>query len=104
MPSPEELVARLKDRQARLADLSAADFQAWRHHPVSQAVLRFLADYRDEIECRVLEQWRSGALKLADEHEARGRAAIAAEMADITLPVLWGFYGITNPTDPTGKG
>ncbi|WP_231854157.1 co-chaperone GroES [Gluconacetobacter diazotrophicus] len=43
-----------------LGDLGEDSFRAWRHHPVSRAVLRFLEDYRDSVEQRMLGQWRAG--------------------------------------------
>lgn len=65
----------------------------WRHHPVTRAVLLFLMDYRDSVAQRMLEQWRAGTIVLAQEHEARGRAAVAAEIAELRWEAMMAFYG-----------
>ncbi|ACI52209.1 conserved hypothetical protein [Gluconacetobacter diazotrophicus PA1 5] len=52
----------------------------------------FLGDYRDEIEQQMLAQWRAGTVTLAQEHEARGRAAVAGEIADLQWDAIKNFY------------
>jgi hypothetical protein len=56
-------------------------------------VLLFLEDYRDSVEQRVLTQWRGGTSDLAREHEARGRAAVAGEIAQLQWAAMTAFYG-----------
>jgi hypothetical protein len=58
--------------------------------------LRYLLDYRDEIEDRVLAGWRAGEVRLVEEQEARGRAAAAAEAAQVELAHIRQFYGVTD--------
>ncbi|GAA4502148.1 hypothetical protein [Gluconacetobacter tumulicola] len=83
----------MEQRQAMLEDLSEEAFLAWRHHPVTRAVRLFLTDYGESIERRMLGQWRAGTITLAQEHEARGRAALAAEMAELKWAAMRAFYG-----------
>ncbi|MFW7267797.1 hypothetical protein ACMAUO_07470 [Gluconacetobacter sp. Hr-1-5] len=84
----------MEQRQAMLEDLSEEAFRAWRHHPVTRAVRLFLTDYGESIEQRMLGQWRAGTITLAQEHEARGRAALAAEMAELQWAAMRAFYGV----------
>ncbi|GBQ26804.1 hypothetical protein AA12717_2476 [Gluconacetobacter sacchari DSM 12717] len=83
----------MEQRQAMLEDLSEEAFRAWRHHPVTRAVRLFLTDYGASIEQRMLGRWRAGTITLAQEHEARGRAALAAEMAELQWAAMRAFYG-----------
>ncbi|MBB2156850.1 hypothetical protein HLH33_11095 [Gluconacetobacter diazotrophicus] len=55
--------------------------------------MRFLEDYRDSVEQRMLGQWRAGTATLAQEHEARGRAAVAGEIAALQWAEMAAFYG-----------
>lgn len=71
---------------------SESDFQLWRHHPVSRVVIQYLNDYAVSLEREALERWRSGALRLIDEQEMRGRVLTCLEMADLSFESIRGFY------------
>ncbi|ACI52297.1 hypothetical protein Gdia_2554 [Gluconacetobacter diazotrophicus PA1 5] len=45
------------------------------------------------MEQRMLGQWRAGTATLAQEHEARGRAAVAGEIAALQWAEMAAFYG-----------
>ena len=91
-----ETMAAIPEREvaaqlAALRELTPQQFQLWRHHPVSQAVLRFLADWARELRRDVLERWESGT-GLADEHEARGRVLMLREVGELDIGVMREFY------------
>lgn len=72
-----------------------ADYQGWRHHPVSKVVLQYLKDYHlamKEEAWHYLLGARSG--KLDPEHlgEISGRAKAAWELADLPFEALVAFY------------
>lgn len=92
--APPEVPPELAQAQAALADLSAAEFQAWRHHPLTQVFLRYLRDYRRSLEASMLDRWREGTVQLADEGEARGRSKMALEIDALTWNNILDHYGV----------
>lgn len=84
----------LETRLVWLKDLRVSDFQAWRHHPVSRVVLRFLEDYRDERLREAIDAWMAGGLTALQEGEGRGRALLANELAVLSFEDVLRFYGV----------
>ena len=84
-PPPAELVALL-------ADLQDQDFQGWRRHPVSQVVLRFLADRSADLQAQTLFRWLSGQTTLQQEEELRGRVLALNEVLALEWKQLQQFY------------
>ena len=57
---------------AAVAEINPQAFQQWRHHPVSKAVLEFLAHRAASLEQMVLAQWLSLPQEALDGLRARG--------------------------------
>lgn len=93
---PPELV---ESRRAALADLRAGEFLAWRHHPVSRAVLAYLADYRDSLARDAFQAFLTASLVPAQEGEARGRYLFADDMVNLQWASVLRFYGMEVPGD-----
>lgn len=71
---------------------SEQDFQLWRHHPVSEVFLQYLRDYAGVLEREMMDRWKSGAVRLIDEQEARGRVVACIEVADLPYESIREFY------------
>lgn len=72
--------------------ISEADFQIWKHHPVSKIYLRYLADYRAMLLKELLAQWENGVLVLDTEKEIRGRTLTLADLVDLQFASIQKFY------------
>ena len=90
-PLPQE---SLEARLVTLRDLRAADLAAWRHHPVSRLVLRFLEDYRDHLLREAIGAWFAGNLTAMQEAEGRGRALMTDELVALSFADIQKFYGV----------
>lgn len=77
-----------------LAELGPEQFALWRRHPVTDLVLRFLADHAEASKRDMLDAWMNGALKLQDEQVLRGRVMLVGELADLSLVSIKTFYGV----------
>lgn len=75
-----------------LDGLTDADFNVWKHHPVSKVYLRYLTDYRTMLLRNVLERWEAGALTLETEKEIRGRTLTLAELVELNFASIEKFY------------
>lgn len=81
---------------ASLDGISEADFNVWKHHPVSKLYLAYLADYRAMLLRDLLARWESGALILETEKEIRGRTLTLAELVDLKFASIETFYQTDN--------
>jgi hypothetical protein len=83
-----------KRAEVDVKGVTERDFNVWKHHPVTKLFKEFLVDYRGALITRMVEQWESGALKLTDELEARGRVRAVQEMIDLEFGHVASMYGI----------
>jgi hypothetical protein len=94
---PPQLQMEEEDRRERhreLMQFQASDFQAWRHHPLTRAFLRFLADYRDDCYRRAFTAFLAGGLaEVEDSEMLRGRYALADELLGLDWAAVCGWYG-----------
>lgn len=74
----EEMVSL---RRQSLLDLSPQDFSLWKHHPVTQQILAWLADYRDSLLRDALRAFLAGDMDKMMLDEFRGRALMCSELA-----------------------
>lgn len=86
MPNPQDKPPR------EVRGVTEADYQRWRHNPVSQWFLAYLKDYRADLLTAAQEQWLAGQLVLSTEHEMKGRALCLAEVADLPFEAVANFY------------
>ena len=96
MPLPhlkrDPLTPELDKGRQMLADLSEAEYQGWRHHPVSRLLLNYLDDYANGLERQLVANWYAGQMTDEMAKEARGRALVARELGNLSLADLQGFY------------
>lgn len=90
----------LDRRMGLVAEISHLEWQAWRHHPVSQVLLRYLEDYRAALERDFLAAWLQGSTNAAAEGERRGRILACMDIEQLTVASVKGFYGL--PADDAG--
>lgn len=76
-----------------LMQFQASDFQAWRHHPLTRVVLRFLRDYRDDCYVKAFDAFLAGGLTGIQEGELRGRYAACDEIVELDWQSLCAWYG-----------
>ena len=90
------------DQKEAVAELSDREFRLWRHHPVSRVLLRYLADYRQELRQDLLLRWLHGSTRLSDpeELEARGRLLAFEEFEELEWAIVQNFYGIEPEEKP----
>lgn len=79
--------------------INKADFQSWRHNPVSKVFLRYLADKRSFLEQSILDQWMSGSLTLMSEQTVRGQIIELFEIEALPFEALSSFYEESNGTE-----
>jgi hypothetical protein len=72
--------------------ISEADFQVWKHHPVSKLYLKYLGDYRAALLRELLERWEAGSLVLDTEKEIRGRTMTLADLVELKFASIQTFY------------
>lgn len=75
-----------------LEGLTEADFNVWKHHPVSKLYLRYLGDYRAMLIRELLERWEAGTLQLDTEKEIRGRTMTLADLTELQFASIQKFY------------
>ena len=77
-----------------LNGIREADFQSWKHHPVSKVFLRYLADYRDTLRKHQLAVIENSPDPIAPkaEGEYAGRVRTLDELANIEFSHLVQFY------------
>mgnify|MGYP001563708204 CR=1 FL=1 len=54
--------------------IGESEFNSWKHHPVTRAYLKFLADKREDTRMAALDGWEGGKLNNALSDEMRGVA------------------------------
>jgi hypothetical protein len=79
--------------------ITEADFQVWKHHPVSKVYLQYLADYRSMLLRELLERWEAGALTLETEKEIRGRTLTLADLVELRFASIQKFYEEDNAAE-----
>jgi hypothetical protein len=77
---------------ADINGITEADFQVWKHHPVSKIYLRYLADFRAMLLKELLGQWENGKLTLDTEKEIRGRTLTLADLTELQFASIQKFY------------
>lgn len=79
-----------------VAELSEVAYQTWRHHPITQGFLRFLADQAREYAGGVVDLWAAGRLHDPARNEnadvLRGRYLALTEVGDLPLESMKAFY------------
>lgn len=74
--------------------LSPVAYQQWRHHPVTQMVLLYLAHRVANYRAAALDLWEQGALNSDSQRseEIRGRVLCLNELQTLDLDSIKNFY------------
>ncbi len=78
-----------------MAELSEQDYQQWKHHPVTKALFKFLADKSADHRAWAVQLWENRALDAADLKpldEARVRISCYTELNEIKMLDIRNFY------------
>ena len=70
--------------------IQQADFQNWKHHPVTRVFHQYLKDYHDMLKDRAWDVVFSDPK--ADLGELVGRAKTLIEMVDLPFEAMFMFY------------
>ncbi len=87
-------------RNPHLQDLAEQDFQQWRHHPVTQALLLYQAHQMLDFRRLVGDLFVANNLDRIDTGELRGRILAARELCTLTLSGIKRFYEDSQPDSP----
>lgn len=82
-----------------MMDISKADFQLWRHHPVSKVFLKYLADKRAFVERAAIDQWVAGSLSLVADQTIRGQIIELYEIENLPFEAIDNFYRSEEESD-----
>jgi len=88
-----------KSKQPQVDGFSEADYQGWRHHPVTKMFMKYVSDYRGDLVKQTVEAWEKRALNLTDEMELRGRALTLREITELPFEAILRFYDVEEPSD-----
>lgn len=84
-----------------LLDLSDREFRAWRHHPVTALVRRFLVDRQEALWADLRQRFKVGSLQDREAQEFRGRMNEIEEFLELQIEDLDGFYGVERKENGT---
>ena len=107
---PEADPPRVPQR-ARVLDLSEQEYRQWRHHPMSEVLLQFLADRRAVLRADLADRFLSASLQtvndpsaLAYAIETRGRVLESQDFGDMDWETVRMFYGIETESERENDG
>lgn len=72
--------------------ISEADFNSWKHNPVTKVFREYLLHYAAELERGHLIRWKSGKTEQGLEDEAAGRILTLEEMSALEFESMYEFY------------
>jgi hypothetical protein len=75
-------------------EIAEADLQQWKHHPVSKAYLKYLADFAQNLALLQVEMMLTADGPVSDfmQGEFKGRVSAISEMADPQFASIVKFY------------
>ena len=84
----------MSDDGFELNGIRDADFQSWKHHPVTKVFLRYVADYRDALRRDQIEKIENAEEPMPPkaQGEYKGRIRTLEELAGIEFGHLVDFY------------
>lgn len=81
-----------------MLNLSNEQYQLWRHHPVSEAFLGYLAEQAQAYKGELVNRWISKTLKDKEMDEFRGIVMTLEELSNLPLEVIKQFYSYQQMT------
>lgn len=95
----QELLGQREYRNPLMLEISGTEFQEWRHSPVSQAFLLFLAHRAAALIRENTDRMLTGVpMERADSLELRGRFLELWELCSKDLSDIQQFYGKEKPS------
>lgn len=85
-------------------DIDAAQFSAWRQHPVTKIFREFLRGYARKMTEEAGQRWRAGVQDPNVEQFARGCVNALEEMAEVQWQGIAAFYGIEVKEEEVNDG
>ena len=73
-------------------ELTAAQWAQWRHHPVTRAFRRYLADYRASLISLHLDRFLNGRDNPVLENETRAKAGVVIDVLSLPFDAIAMFY------------
>lgn len=81
-----------KPKVVHVNGITEADFNAWKHHPVTKALHVFLEGYAEALKRDHVERWLDGAVTPEEQTLARGRILAATELRTLGFQDMAEFY------------
>lgn len=82
-----------------LKELSEADYQLWKRHPISKILFQFLEDRGSNWTEVAMAQWLNGSMQLAQDQEFRHKIQMCKELIDLRVDDIKGFYQLAGKLD-----
>ena len=76
-----------------LEELTEQEYQAWKRHPVSELLFKFLADKSADYRQGFMDRWEADSIDPKEEAEFKHRIRICEELAVLKLSDIKTFYG-----------
>lgn len=89
-----------------IGDITEADFQSWKHHPVTKVYLRYLTDFEQELMAKLVDILRASESS-PDPFQLgmfNGRSAAIREMATLDFEHIASFYTPPEQEDKQEQG
>ena len=74
--------------------ITEADYNGWKHHPVTKAFRQYLLHFAESLEQGHLMRWKSGAMEQGKEDECVGRVLTLNEMVLLEFQDIVEFYDV----------
>ena len=72
--------------------ITEADFQSWKHNPVTKMFKQYLRHYADELQNMHLARWKAGETEQGKEDESVGRIGACEDMIGLEFKDVYEFY------------
>lgn len=84
-------------------EITEANFNSWRHHPVTKLVMDFCAQKRGQIADQVLEMWANGTESETSREELRASWRTLAEFEQLQFAHLLQHFKPDQEDDESGS-
>ena len=91
-PSVEPTEPKSPTKPAVVRVITEADYQLWKHHPVTKWFRQYLNDFRGYAIAETNAEWLNGDLKLDTAEGNRAQIKMLQEMAELEFGDVADFY------------
>lgn len=100
----EEAQAPPQYQNPQAVEMGEQDFQGWRHHPITQCFLLFLAHRSQALSRDAHDFYMAARLEDAEKQGLRGRIMELEELCGLKHSDIQSFYGVLPPANkPASK-